>query len=153
MNMPDLRTLIEEYLKNARLMQVATTVKDKPWVCSVWFGYDSELNIYWFSSPERRHSREVMQNQQVAAAIALPQTPQDPPRGLQLEGTVELVTDEHDVNKALSVYAERIFSHEQIAQFRKSETHPHRFYKITPKLFVLFDAVNFPDNSRQEYIP
>lgn len=28
-----------------------------------------------------------------------------------------------------------------------------RFYKITPKLFMVFDEVNFPDDPRQEYVP
>ena len=145
----NLRKLIEEYLKEAKLMQLATSIDNQPWVCSVWFAADKDLNIYWFSSTSRRHSKEVMKNQKVAAAIALPQTPKDTPRGLQLQGVAEQVTSKRDVLKAISLFVSRIFTKEQITNFMKLKGNPHKFYKIKPTQFVLFDAVNFPDSSRQ----
>ena len=151
--MIDIRNLIKDYLVEAKLMQLATCVDGQPWTCNVWFAADDNLNIYWFSSLTRRHSEEVFKNNKVAAAIALPQTPKDPPVGLQLQGTAELLMDWVDIEKAISVYADRIFAREKIDEFMKSEARPHRFYRIRPTHFVLFDAVNFPDNSRQEYIP
>lgn len=42
--------LIKDYLTEAKLMQLVTSVDGQPWVCSVWFATDDELNIYWFSS-------------------------------------------------------------------------------------------------------
>lgn len=33
----------------------------------------------------------------------------------------------------------------------EDEKKPHKFYRIKPTQFVLFDAVNFEDNWRQEY--
>jgi len=147
----ELKQLIQNYLKEAKLMQLATANGDQPWVCSVWFAADNDLNIYWFSSLTRRHSQEVSNNKKVAGAIVLPQTPADPPRGLQFEGTAELVTNPKDIVKATSLYVGRIFSLETIKTFMKNKDKPHRFYKITPTQFVLFDTVNFPDNSRQEY--
>jgi len=50
-------------------MQLATALDNQPWVCSVWFAADKDLNIYWFSSTTRRHSGEVLKNKKVAAAI------------------------------------------------------------------------------------
>ncbi len=147
----ELRKLIEDYLREAKLMQLATSVDNQPWVCSVWFAADEDLNIYWFSSTTRRHSKEVMQNNKVAAAIVLPQTPQDSARGLQLQGTAELLTEQKDIDKAISVYAGRIFTKEQIEEFAALKDKPHRFYRIKPTQFVLFDSVNFPDESRREY--
>lgn len=63
-------------------MQLATSLDNQPWVCNVWFAADTKLNIYWFSSITRRHSDEVTKNQKVAGAIVLPQSPEDPSRGL-----------------------------------------------------------------------
>lgn len=142
--------MVKDYLSQVKLMQLATSVDDQPWVCSVWFAVDDDLNIYWFSSITRRHSQEVMKNKKVGGAIVLSQTPDDPPRGLQFQGITELLTDEKDVNKAISVYAGRIFSKEKIKEFMEHKEKPHRFYRIKPTQFVLFDAVNFPENSRQE---
>lgn len=144
------RKLIEDYLKEAKLMQLATSADEQPWVCSVWFAVDSDLNIYFFSSETRRHSGEINKNNKVAGAMVLPQTPDDLPRGLQFQGTVELLVEQEDINKAISVYGGRIFPVEKIKEFMEDDETPHKFYKITPTQFVLFDMVNFPDDSRQQ---
>ncbi len=132
-------------------MQLATSVDGQPWVCSVWFAADEDLNVYWFSSITRRHSGEVIKNKKVAAAIVLPQTPEDIPRGLQLQGEAKLLTDQKEIDKAISLYVDRIFSRETIDKLMKDESKMHKFYKIKPTQFVLFDGVNFGDNWRQEY--
>lgn len=147
----NLRELIEAYLDQAKLMQLATSVNDQPWVCHVWFAADKDLNIYFISSTTRRHSGEILQNNKVGGAVVLPQSPTDAPRGLQFQGTVETLENPQDIEKAMSFYAGRIFPEEQIKEFMQDEEHPHKFYKIKPSQFILFDAVNFPDNSRQEY--
>jgi len=146
----NLKSLIKKYLQEAKLMQLATSVDNQPWVCSVWFAADEDLNIYWLSSTTRRHSKEVLKNNKVAGAIVLPQTPNDPPRGLQFQGIAKLLTDKKDADKAMSVYAGRIFKKEDIIEFMNNKEKPHRFYRIEVNQFVLFDAVNFPENSRQE---
>lgn len=131
-------------------MQLSTAVDNQPWVCNVWFSADKDLNIYWFSATNRRHSKEVVKNNKVAAAIVLPHTPKDPPRGLQLQGVAEVVTNPKDIATATLLFAKRIFSKRQISDFMAMKDRPHRFYKIKPTQFVLFDTVNFPENSRQE---
>ena len=148
-----LKTLIEQYLADAKMMQLATVANGKPWVCNVWFANDGDMNIYWFSSVTRRHSGEVAEDNHVAGAVCLSQTPEDKPRGLQFEGTAEVLDNEADVQKAIRHYAGRIFPEEKVREFMAHPDKPHKFYKITPSLFVLFDVVNFPDNSRQEWRP
>lgn len=145
-----LKKLIENYLRETQLMQLATSVNNQPWVCNVWFASDGDLNIYWFSSTIRRHSKEVLKNPKVAGAIVLPQTPKDPPRGLQFQGIAKLLTKQVDIKKATTLFEGRIFSKKQIKELMLHKNKPHRFYKIKPTRFVLFDAVNFPNSSRQE---
>ncbi len=156
MEQPDhlkLQKLIKQYLDDARMMQLATVANGKPWVCNVWFAADKDMNIYWFSSTTRRHSQEVVSDPNVAAAICLAQTPADPPRGLQIEGTAQLLTNPVDIAVAMKNYVGRVFNLKQVRQFMANLDRPHRFYRIKPSLFVLFDAVNYPDDSRQEYRP
>lgn len=148
-----LQTLIQQYLTEAKMMHLATVSNGKPWVCSVWFAADDDMNIYWFSSTTRRHSLEVKNDNHVAGSMCLPQTPEDTPRGLQLEGTAEMLTEEADIQKAKSLYECRIFPAETVEMFMKHPERPHMFYRIVPELFVLFDVANFPDNPRQEYRP
>lgn len=145
-----LKSLIKEYLKEAKLMQLATSIDGQPWVCSVWFAADEKFCIYWFSSTTRRHSEEVLKNNKVAGAIVLPHTPSDVARGLQFQGTAEVLSDQKDIDKAISVYKDRIFSIEQINEFMSHKNRPHKFYRIKPNQFVLFDVANYPENSRRE---
>lgn len=147
----NLKPLIQDYLQEARLMQLATAVGNKPWCCSVWFAADPDLNIYWFSGKNRRHSHEVLENHRVAGVIVLPQTPDDAPRGLQFEGIVEKLSDPGDIETAKKYYVGRIFPSEKVEDLMASAKNPHDFYRIRPTSFVLFDAVNFPENARQEY--
>ena len=147
----DLRALIVEYLQTTRMMQLATCIDDHPWCCNVWYGFDGDLNLYWFSSATRRHSIEVTRNPHVAGAIVLPQTPEDTPRGLQFEGIAERLTSDADIERAKEVYVGRIFPAQRVAELRASPTKAHDFYRIIPSMFVLFDAVHYPDNSRREY--
>ncbi len=144
------KQLVRDYLKEAKMMQLATSLDDQPWVCNVWFASDDDLNIYWFSSTNRRHSKEILGNNKVGAAIVLPQTPKDPPRGLQLQGVAQVLTKKEDIERAISVYRDRVFPIEDINELMEDEETPHKFYKITPNQFVLFDAVNFGDDWRQE---
>ena len=147
----DLKKLIKDYLAEAKMMQLATSIDDQPWICNVWFAADDDMNIYWFSSTTRRHSKEVLKNNKVAAAMVMAQTPADTPRGLQLQGLAEELSDKEDIEKAISVYKDRIFDMETINELMEDDARPHKFYKIKPTQFVLFDMVNFPENSRREY--
>ena len=149
-NSAKLEKLIKEYLQQAKMMQLATVSNGKPWVCNVWFAADKNLNIYWFSATNRRHSVETSKDKHIAAAICLSQTPKDTPRGIQLEGTAELITKPTEVAIATKLYVGRIFSLKQIKQFMSFIESPHRFYKIKPTSIVLFDKVNYPDEPRQE---
>ena len=92
----------------------------------------------------------ILKNPNVAAAIVLPQSPKDTPRGIQLKGTAKVLDDQKDVDKAIAVYKYRIFPMETIEKFMKDPEFPHKFYKIKPSQIVLFDGVNFPEKWRQE---
>jgi uncharacterized protein YhbP (UPF0306 family) len=137
-----------------KLMQLATLSEDgSPWMCSVWFGFDDDLNIYFFSATNRQHSQEIEKDNRVAGAIAKPHAVSDVPRAIQLKGTAEKLIDKNVIAHARSVYEDRIFDSATIDKLMVHPERPHVFYKIIPSKFVLFDAVNFPESSRQEYIP
>lgn len=122
------RELIVDYLNEATMMQLATSRNGQPWVCNVWFAADAALNIYWFSATTRRHSEEIQDNELVAGAIVLPQTPRDEPRGLQLEGTAKVLADDAEIAKARLVYEDRIFPGDKIDELMTHAERPHSFY-------------------------
>jgi uncharacterized protein YhbP (UPF0306 family) len=146
-----LRKLIEEYLASAKLMQLATSNNNQPWVCTLWYVHDKDLNLYWFSSTNRRHSKEL-KNNKVAGVIVLPHQPTDPLRGLQFEGDAQELTKESEITQARSYYQKKIFNAETIDNLIANPGKPHKFYRLRPSKFVLFDVVSFPENARQEYL-
>lgn len=152
MTTPDVRALIELYLQKAVLMQVATVSGSRPWVCSVYFAFDDQLSLYWISSGNRRHSRELRENEHIAGTIVLEHTPGDDVQGLQFEGVAKELTDISEVREGMNCYALRFSMPEDRMNTIIDGKDEHVCYKITPTSFVLFDEVHFPDNARQEYV-
>lgn len=147
----ELRKLIEDYLKEAKMLQVATAKDNQPWACTVYFAVDEDLNLYWISKTARRHSQEIRENEKVAGTIVLPHTPGDNVRGIQFQGVAKELTDKDEAKVGMTYYAERYgMDQERVDAILKGKD-GHVCYKITPSLFVLFDEVNFPDDPRQEY--
>lgn len=148
-----IKSLIEEYLDKARLMQVATSKNSHPWACSVYFAYDDALNLYWLSQPLRRHSQEIRANEKVAGTIVLPHTPGDDVRGLQFQGVAKELTQKKYIEHAMKFYAKRYGMDAKRVGAIVENTDGHMCYVVHPTLYVLFDEVNFSDSPRQEYIP
>lgn len=154
-NQPDngeLKQLVKDYLQEQKLMQLCTVDQDgNPWSCNVWQASDDDLNIYFFSSVTRRHSKEIENDGRVSGALALPQSPQDKPRGLSFQGRAKIVESDDEFQAAVKLYEGRIFDHATIDSLVSNKDRPHKFYVIKPRSFVLFDVINFPENSRQVY--
>lgn len=132
-------------------MSLATSVNNQPWVCEVHFAYDDDLNLYFISKPSRRHSHEIAQNPNVAGNIVKQHGQGQKPRGVYFEGTAELLSNITKDSPAYKLYNERFGISDKTYDEITNQPDGHKFYKITPKNFVLFDAVNFPENARQEW--
>ncbi len=150
----NLKQLIENYLKEAKLMQVATVKNNKPWVATVWYAHDKNLNFYFISQKNRRHSQELKNNSHVAGTIVISHEEGigQKVRGIQFAGKAEIVGIQGLIN-AYTLLKEKypnIVKHIPTLDLIKTNLIAVRFYKITPTTIVLFDEVNFPDNPRQE---
>lgn len=148
----EIRPLVENYLQSARLMQLATVRDGQPWVCTVYFVADEDMNLYWLSWPERRHSREVAQHDKAAAAVVVQDGgDRKPVVGIQVEGTVAEVTDEEAVKRISETYAQKYGQGKRFYKNFKTGTNRHHMYKLMPQKLVLFDEQNFSaENARQE---
>jgi len=145
------RKLIEDYLNQAKMLQVATAEDNQPWACTVYFAFDEQLNLYWISKPNRRHSEEIRNNDKVAGVIVLTHTPGDKVRGIQFQGVASELSDKDDAVAGMKYYAERFGMKPKRVEAILNGRDGHVCYKITPSLFVLFDEANFPNDPRKEY--
>ncbi len=145
--------MIEKYIRQSHMMQIATVDDDQPWVATVYFVSNDELNLYWASPEDTSHSRHISKNQKVAVAIPVHHKKNQPVVGVQISGLAEKLNDVEAIRQIAKIYAQKYdFSEKWIDKVCNKQT-KHKLYRFTPDKFVLFDDINYPDNPRQEWTP
>lgn len=57
------------YLKRNRLMSLGTSVRNKPWAATVFFAYDKNANLIFYSREDTRHCEHIKKNPYVSVVI------------------------------------------------------------------------------------
>lgn len=142
------------YLENARVMQLATTKDNKPYVVNVHYYADSDGSIYWISTRDRRHSQELEANPNACVVIKVHEdTPQEQwIVGLSIEGRVEYIGEDPG-DDVFEGYMSKLSKPQQLMSDIRSGTNPHKFYRLVPSHYSLFDTKNFPKEPKQEWSP
>lgn len=149
----DIEKLIRKYLAQSYMMSLATVNGDKPWVVTVYYVMDDNLNLYWASPEDTNHSQHIGENQNVAIAIPVVHKKSQPVVGIQIEGVANQVKGSEDIKPIAEKYAASYgFSEKWVEKFSNNLT-KHKLYKFCPNKFVLFDDIEFPDNPRQTWTP
>lgn len=128
-------------------MQLATTAGDQPWICTVYYVFDDDFNLYWLSYPSRRHSREVAGGSKIAVAIAVKLD--QPVIGVQAEGEACIVSDHSVVEKMSKLYVEKYSTGRDFFANYQAGKNQHVMYCFKPSRYVLFDEVSFPGDAQQ----
>ncbi len=134
-----------DFLGFHKLMTLAT-YGDHPWIASVYYSFDEDLNLYFISSPATIHGRQMEKNNKVAAAIVdSNQKPSDVKRGLQIYGHVEKVSDINKVRHALRLWKDFLNVQRPDISFENMQKglYKGRMYKLVPKKIKLFDQEKF----------
>ncbi|HUC39077.1 MAG TPA: pyridoxamine 5'-phosphate oxidase family protein [Candidatus Acidoferrum sp.] len=154
MGSKSIKKLVENYLDEAKLMQIATSKNNKPWAASVWYANDKSMNLYFISRKSRRHSIELNKNRNVAGCIVKPHTigSGQKVRGIQFEGTARQC-NLTEIRKANDLYLKKYPKAERtpISKLLSPKLY-YTYYIIKPKRIVLFDEVNFPEHPEQELV-
>jgi uncharacterized protein YhbP (UPF0306 family) len=88
----DTRAAIRQMLDAHNTVSLATARDDRPWVATVFYASDPDLNLYFVSDGCTRHGRDLEASGRVAAAINPDCGTWNDVRGLQLEGRVRILT-------------------------------------------------------------
>ena len=141
--------LIQKLLAEGSVLQLATASGDQPWICTVYYVVDEDLNIYWLSYTSRRHSRELVKQPNAAISVAIKLD--KPVIGIQAEGSVEVVTDHTQVQNIMKRYVAKYDAGKDYYDNFIAGKNQHQIYKFIPRQYVLFDELHFPENGRQEW--
>lgn len=139
--MTDIRQRILEVLQKTHLMSLATVDDCGPWIADVIFIYDDNLNIYWMSDPQARHSEAVRINEKVAGSITYSTRNKEQNFGIQFEGTARQL---EGVQFPLLVkhLAKRNYPKPKISEAEKL-LDGDKWYQLTPTMIGLIDEENF----------
>lgn len=108
-----------------------------PWIATVYYTFDSELNLYFLSDPTTLHAKQILHNPKVAVAIAdSNQDIKKPKRGLQLWGKVEQIKGIEKVKFALQMWKTNLGVIDPKLTIKAVTG---SMFKITPKRIKLFD--------------
>jgi uncharacterized protein YhbP (UPF0306 family) len=122
-------------------MSLGTSDKNGVWVADVIFVYDDDLNIYWLSSPDCRHSKAIMENDKVSGTITLSTNKKEPNLGIQFEGKAERLEGVRIdlIAKHWTKRSHRIPDICKALEVLDGDC----WYKLTPTMIGLIDEKNF----------
>jgi len=131
---------LDTYLQEGRLLQLATSHKNQPWVCTVYFVADKSRKLYWLSYPSRRHSQELATNSRAAVTVVI--RPDLPVIGVQAEGIVSEVVDEDLVRRIMDLYVAKYGEGQKFYDNFVAGTNKHHMYCFTPDHYKVFDELH-----------
>jgi DNA phosphorothioation-dependent restriction protein DptG len=133
----DVEKVVREYIEKSIHMSLGTSRDDKPWVCEVHFVYDDNLNLYFRSTPARRHSQDIAANPNVAGNIVKQHAPGEYPHAIYFEGTAQMLSGDQERQQTFPLFKESQGLNESILDEAK-EPDGHQFYKITIENWYTF---------------
>lgn len=144
-----MKHLIKEYLDSKKDMQLATIADGQPWICTVYFAYDDEFNLYWTSGRSRQHSLEILNNPKAAVTIV---RDNERKQAAQIIGTAYEVADD-ELERVHGIYQARFGAKDYYLEEMKKHTPEGRSYWVFKPIEIsLWDEVNFPEAPKQKYI-
>lgn len=142
---------IFKFIKTKGIMTLGTFSSKGPWVCTVYYGIDKDMNLYMVTDPRTVHARNIALNGKVAFNIFdSHQKITKPKKGVQGFGKCEMVKGLHANIKALLLW------HKQNPGIEKAITVKDvlkkitdtKIYKITPSFLKFFnDNLYDPEDS------
>lgn len=144
MNRSELEQRIKDLLRSRSVLTLAVSDEDGVWSSPVYYASEG-FDLYFVSDPASRHCRSASEGPAVAASTYDDSAGWEKIRGLQMEGTVELVPDS-ELQKVRKAYIARFpFTEIFFLQFDKLEPEiaeraaSVRFFRFRPGRIVLVD--------------
>jgi uncharacterized protein YhbP (UPF0306 family) len=144
----DIEKIVREYIEISIHMSLGTSIDNKPWVSEVHFVYDENLNLYWRSKVDRRHSLEIAENPNVAGNMVKQHKLDEYPHAIYFEGVASLVTDTDTHKKIYPLFHKRLGAEESIIN-EAFTSEGHKFYMIKVENWYAFGK--FGKDSGQKF--
>lgn len=148
------KKLIYDFL-NVRRQMVLSTYDGHPWIATLYYAIDNELNIYFLSNPDTIHCKQLEKNPQVAVSVAdSPQNPESKKKGIQLFGYAKRISTLAHLKLAIALWrnALNVTNAEYEAEHIFSGKLKFQLYEVTPKKIKFFNQELFKVEDGKEPI-
>jgi general stress protein 26 len=105
MKRTDLSVELQNLLHNVPYVSLATVCDDgRPWNTPLFVCFDDELNMYWASTRDGQHSRNIARDNHVFAVIYDSRAAEGAAQGLYLRMQAKMLTKISDISAAKKTY-------------------------------------------------
>lgn len=132
----DAEKTIRDNIFDQRIMSLATSKGEQPWSCCLHFVADENLNMFWLSSPESRHSLELGTNSNAAISIAV--SAESPTFAIQAEGKAHLVQDESELKRSAELFNAKFVNNQEWLDMLLAGGISSKMFAFKPRRFTVF---------------
>lgn len=149
----DVREIVQENM----YMTIATiTRKNTPWITPVFFAYNNNLDLYWYSPKDSLHSRNIEENEEVAITIFNSTATGNDIKALYIKAKAKELATRDEIKEGLIPYAMKmaktqLLNPQSIPSFLKKirdfrGKSPLRMYKAIPyEISLLAESTMYKD--------
>lgn len=126
---------IFQLLKENGILTLAVASENTPWLCTLYYGIDDQMNLYVVTDPNNNHGKIMTKNPKVAFNIFdSHQLVTNPKKGLQGKGLISIVKGQKTVSEALEFWhkANPGVENRIVAKNILDERSDTKIFKITP---------------------
>jgi len=148
MNEQDLGNIARTIIDSTMYMVLGTADEyGQPWVSPVYYASARYREFYWVSSPEVRHSRNILLRPQISIVIFDSQVPIGTGQGVYMSATTELLSGA-DMERGIASFSETSLKHggREWTQADVDPSSPYRLYRATALEHWVLDPVGRPDH-------
>lgn len=142
-----------DFLKSQKLMAIASRGDDL-WITNIFYGVDDNFKIYFVSNSERKHSKQIKENPEVAFSVAWynPKDHKDR-KGIQGQGTCRVATSDEEITKGIQIHNELYpeFAERIVVAWIKSKLNNSHVYIIDPKYIKYWDDNLYGTDGTEEF--
>jgi uncharacterized protein YhbP (UPF0306 family) len=131
---------IVNFIKENGVLTLAVS-NTEPWVCTLYYGTDEDLNMYLVSDPDSEHGKSITANSKVAFNIFDSHTKiTESKKGIQGRGICTVVTDLIEIGKGLILWHKSNPGYEtKITLDDVKKVKDTKIYKIVPTYLKFFN--------------
>lgn len=120
------RDFAEKIVKENRYLTLATSIGQDPWIATLEYLTDKDLNLYFFSMETSKHSQHIETNPKVAVSIYSDKQPEyQPGKDIQLAG----VQIKGEAEKLTGNYPDEV---DEVIKVLQPPMPPYAVYRIRP---------------------